>query len=96
MSHCKVLSSSHTTQLREGRATACRNCAVERSVLGIWSLLVMDEKAQKRSHDDEKFDAVIFRCRNGTQGEAGVSLRPFPIPKFRVLLLVLRIRQKYK
>lgn len=56
----------------------------------------MDEKAQKRPHDDGEFDAVIYRSSNGTQGEAGVSLRPFPVPKFRVLLLVLRTQQKDK
>ena len=90
MSHCKILSSFYTTQSREGRAAACRNCEVGQSVSSIWSLLVMDEKAQKRPHDDGEFDAVIFQSRNDTQGEAGMGSNFFPVPKFRMLLLVLK------
>ena len=87
-SHCKVLSSSHTTQSGEGRVAACRNCGVGQMVSGMWSLWIMDEKAQKRSQDEGEFDAVMFRSKNGTQGEAGVDLRLLPVPKFRMLLLV--------
>ena len=32
------------------------------------------------------FDAVMFLSRNGTQGEAGVGLKPSSVPKFRMLL----------
>ena len=41
----------------------------------------MDEKVQKRSQDNEKIDAIMRRFRNGTQGEEGVGLKCFPIPK---------------
>ena len=90
MSHYKVLSSSHTTQSRGGRAAASRNCGVGRMVSGMWSLWVMDEKAQKRSQDEAEFDAVMFPSRNGTQGEAGAGLKPLSVPKFRTLLLVYK------
>ena len=33
-----------------------------------------------------EFDAVMFLSRNGTQGEAGVGLKPLSVPKFRMLL----------
>ena len=46
----------------------------------------MDEKAQKWSQDDGEFDAVMFLSRNGTQGEAGVGLKPLSMPKFMMLL----------
>ena len=32
------------------------------------------------------FDAVMFLSRNGTQGEAGIGLKPLSVPKFRMLL----------
>ena len=34
----------------------------------------------------EGFDAVMFLSTNGTQGEAGVGLKPLSVPKFRMLL----------
>ena len=46
----------------------------------------MDERAQKWSQDEEEFDAVMLLSRNGTQGEAGVGLKPLSVPKFRMLL----------
>ena len=46
----------------------------------------MDEKAQRWSQDEGEFDAVMFLSRNGTQGEAGVGLKPLSVLKFRVLL----------
>ena len=46
----------------------------------------MDEKAQKWSQDKGELDAVMFLSRNGTQGEAGVGLKPLYVPKFRMLL----------
>ena len=52
----------------------------------MWSLWIMDEKAQKWSQDEGDFDAVMFLSRNGTQGEAGVGLKPLSVPKFRMLL----------
>ena len=55
---------------------------------GMWSLRVMDEKAQKQSKDEGEFDAVMFRSRNCTEGEAGVGLKSSFVPKFRLLLLV--------
>ena len=33
-----------------------------------------------------EFDAVMFLARNGTQGGAGVGLKPLSVPKFRMLL----------
>ena len=43
---------------------------------------------QKWSQDEGEFDAVnvMFLSRNGTQGEAGVGLKPLSVPKFRMLL----------
>ena len=87
-SHCKVLSSSHTKQSREGGAAARCSCGVGAIVSGMGSLWIMDEKAQKRSQDEGEFDAVMFRSRNGTQGEARVRLKHLSVPKFRMLLLV--------
>ena len=52
----------------------------------MWSLWIMDEKAHKWSQDEGEFDAVMFLSRNGTQGEAGVGLKPSSVPKFRMLL----------
>ena len=52
----------------------------------MWSLWIMDEKAQKWSQDEGEFDAVMFLSRNGTQGEAGVGLKPLSVPRFRMLL----------
>ena len=57
-----------------------------RGLLGMWSLWIMDEKAHKWSQDEGEFDAVLFLSRNGTQGEAGVGLKPLSVPKFRMLL----------
>ena len=70
-SHCKVLSASYTTQSGEGSAAACRNCGVGPMVSGMWSLCVMDEKAQKRSQDEGEFYAVMFRSRNGIKARPG-------------------------
>ena len=52
----------------------------------MWSLWIMDEKAQKWSQNEGEFDAVTFLSRNGIQGEAGVGLKPLSVPKFRMLL----------
>ena len=52
----------------------------------MWSLWIMDEKAHEWSQDEGEFDAVMFLSRNGTQGEAGVGLKPLSMPKFRMLL----------
>ena len=57
-------------------------------VSGMWTLWVMDEKAQKRTQDKGEFDAVMVWSRNGTQGKAGVGFKPLSVPKFRMLLLV--------
>ena len=57
-------------------------------VSGMWSLWIMDEKAQKRSQDEGEFDAVMIRSRNGTRGEAGVGLKALSVLKFRMILFV--------
>ena len=84
--HCKVLSSSHATSSGEGIAAACRNGGVGSRVLSALSICIMDEKVRKWSQDEGEFDAVMFRSRNGTQGEAGVGLKPLSVLKFRMLL----------
>ena len=54
----------------------------------MWSLWIMDEKAQKWSQDEGEVDAVTFLSRKGTQDEAGVGLKPLSVPKFSMLLFV--------
>ena len=61
---------------------------VGRSALDISPFLAMNEKLQKRFHDDREFDAAMLRSRNDTQGEAGVGLKPLSVTKLRNLLLV--------
>ena len=58
----------------------------------MWSLWIMDEKAQKWSQDEGEFDAVMFLSRSGTQGEAGVGLKPLSAPTFRMLLFAQKKR----
>ena len=42
--------------------------------------------ARFREGEFDAVDAVMFLSRNGTQGEAGVGLKPLSVPKFRMLL----------
>ena len=43
---------------------------------------------RRKNGDEGEFDAVMFLSRNGTQGEAGVGLKPLSVPRFRMLLFV--------